>query len=333
MVLQGNCSPLNTSFDYATVETTDVDEHAACLSNWEQDYEQLSPGAFRGRLEEVRIGPIHLYRETISQAVLMHGATKPGTTTWAVAAVEQGAGWLGGHQIDFNYLVRLSQYSEFEVATRGAADVVVVSIDSEYLGDYVRRAEGIDFETETSQHQALQAIGCNVGSLRDLLMETLAVTANGSRLLEREPLRRVLLHSMCDELIARDKQLAAPIMTADVTAGTRQRVVREARQYMSEHIDEAISVVDLCEAIGVSCRTLQYSFQDVLQMSPVAYLRSSRLNGMRRDLRRGGDESVGDRCARWGFWHLSRFAAEYRRMFGELPSETLSRARSLTRRS
>ena len=28
-------------------------------------------------------------------------------------------------------------------------------------------------------------------------------------------------------------------------------------------------------------------------------------------------------CDGWGFWHLSRFAQEYRHMFGEMPSETL----------
>jgi AraC family ethanolamine operon transcriptional activator len=31
---------------------------------------------------------------------------------------------------------------------------------------------------------------------------------------------------------------------------------------------------------------------------------------------------VQDIAARWGFWHLSHFANDYRRMFGELPSET-----------
>jgi AraC family ethanolamine operon transcriptional activator len=96
---------------------------------------------------------------------------------------------------------------------------------------------------------------------------------------------------------------------------------------MKAHAEEPINVPDLCEAIHVSRRTLQYSFQDVLQMSPVTYLRALRLNGVRRDLRRGGDEPVADRAARWGFWHLSRFAADYRHMFGELPSETLGHAR------
>jgi AraC family ethanolamine operon transcriptional activator len=97
---------------------------------------------------------------------------------------------------------------------------------------------------------------------------------------------------------------------------------------MTEHAEEPITVPDLCEAIHVSRRTLQYSFQDVLQMSPVAYLRALRMNGVRRDLRRGGHEVIADRAAHWGFWHLSRFASDYRRMFGELPSETLRHART-----
>jgi len=29
--------------------------------------------------------------------------------------------------------------------------------------------------------------------------------------------------------------------------------------------------------------------------------------------------SVSDVACRWGFWHLSRFAAHYRGLFGELP--------------
>lgn len=59
-----------------------------------------------------------------------------------------------------------------------------------------------------------------------------------------------------------------------------------------------------------------------MQISPVTYLRALRLNQVRTELRRECTATVGEIAARWGFWHPSRFAADYRAMFGELPSAT-----------
>ena len=36
-----------------------------------------------------------------------------------------------------------------------------------------------------------------------------------------------------------------------------------------------------------------------------------------------GEVSVQDAAARWGFWHLGQFSRDYKRQFGELPSQTL----------
>ena len=36
-------------------------------------------------------------------------------------------------------------------------------------------------------------------------------------------------------------------------------------------------------------------------------------------------DSVGDLAAKMGYWHSGQFAADYRRQFGELPSDTLKR--------
>jgi AraC family ethanolamine operon transcriptional activator len=50
-----------------------------------------------------------------------------------------------------------------------------------------------------------------------------------------------------------------------------------------------------------------------------------KLNAIRQVLKRsrGTNERVSDVALRSGFSHFGRFAEEYRRLFGERPSETL----------
>lgn len=114
-----------------------------------------------------------------------------------------------------------------------------------------------------------------------------------------------------------------------LTAYGRCQLVKRAREFIMDRIDEPLQVGTLCRALQVSRRSLQYAFQEFLGTSPAGYLRVLRLNGARGDLLRSqGRVTVQEVIARWGFWHSSRFSAEYRAMFGELPSATLAAQRA-----
>jgi len=62
-------------------------------------------------------------------------------------------------------------------------------------------------------------------------------------------------------------------------------------------------------------------------MGPMAFLRRRRLEAARRDLFATSprEVSITEVALRYAFAHLSRFAADYRRCFGESPTETLRR--------
>ena len=70
------------------------------------------------------------------------------------------------------------------------------------------------------------------------------------------------------------------------------------------------------------------AFHRFLGMGPGNYLRQRRLSAARHELLTAPlrAETVTEVAFRWGFWHLSRFAREYRSMFGESPSETVRRS-------
>jgi AraC family ethanolamine operon transcriptional activator len=93
--------------------------------------------------------------------------------------------------------------------------------------------------------------------------------------------------------------------------------------------DGLITIADLCRATRLSRRTLHYAFKEHFGVTPKAYLTAIRLEGVRRELvPQDTPVKVADVANHWGFWHMGHFAADYRRQFGELPSESLRRRRS-----
>ena len=134
-----------------------------------------------------------------------------------------------------------------------------------------------------------------------------------------------------EAVIASVLDILVPLIAgADEAVGygwsNRYEIVRRAREYILDRIEEPLQISDICRDLGVSRRGLQYSFQEVLGINPIAFLRILRLNRARYDLVRiGAALQVKDVIDRWGFWHPSRFSREYKQMFEELPSETLRR--------
>ncbi|MDQ0381129.1 AraC family transcriptional regulator [Amycolatopsis thermophila] len=100
--------------------------------------------------------------------------------------------------------------------------------------------------------------------------------------------------------------------------------VRAALDLIQAHPERNLTVAELAEAVGTTARGLQRGFRELVGTSPGAYLRAARLDRVREELVVGGPGvNVTDVATKWGFFHLSRFAQQYRTRFGVLPSETL----------
>ncbi|MGG7518131.1 AraC family transcriptional regulator [Allorhizobium undicola] len=115
-------------------------------------------------------------------------------------------------------------------------------------------------------------------------------------------------------------------LLAEKPASAEPKQVRRALDFMQAHLDRPISVEDIAAASGVGVRALQQAFKDFKSTTPMACLQDMRMAAVRRELleARPG-ESVSSISARWGFTHAGRFAIEYRRRFGQSPSDTLRR--------
>lgn len=107
-------------------------------------------------------------------------------------------------------------------------------------------------------------------------------------------------------------------------ASTRGYIVdKSCELFFNNFENEEFGVLDLCAKLRVSRRTLQYSFESIVGMSPSNYIRNVRLNVARKILVCSPGEKVQAAAFDAGFNHLGRFSKYYQEFYGELPSETL----------
>jgi AraC-like DNA-binding protein/tetratricopeptide (TPR) repeat protein len=112
------------------------------------------------------------------------------------------------------------------------------------------------------------------------------------------------------------------------------RDVRSAVERMRRSVSDPISMRDLARHCGVAERTLNKHFRAFLGLSPMRYLQQLRLAAARETLLAGQvGLSVTEVAKRYCFNHFGRFAAQYRRAFGEAPSVTLANTRAALRAS
>lgn len=106
------------------------------------------------------------------------------------------------------------------------------------------------------------------------------------------------------------------------------RVVRLAEEYIEASWNRAITIEELAAQTNTSIRSLFREFKKSRGYSPMTFAKTVRLRRANQILQVPTQRtSVSEVAFKCGFGNLGHFARDYREMFAELPSETLSRTR------
>lgn len=117
-------------------------------------------------------------------------------------------------------------------------------------------------------------------------------------------------------------------------AGALPADLVRALGWLRGHLSEPVQLDLLAQVAGVRPRTLETHFKMFLGLTPLGWVRRMRLARARQEfIRRGTSTTVTDVALNSGFTQFGRFAAEYRKAFGELPSATVRRAKEISARS
>ncbi len=280
-------------------------------------------GPFQGRVQFLELGGIQVFRAAVNRRVHVAGWPPPDYFGCApVLTANENAVWRGRRLKTGQVRVLVPGQQADHVTAADHYQLVALAVD----GDLVRQGApvlgGFDLEERLAGREAVTTgsaccrdLWSYLVGLLDLAQARPDLLAEPGRLIEHECLRRFV------GLLARpngDRSACRP--------STRARLVRRADDCMRASLGRPLSLLHLCRELDVSERTLHYAFQEVRGLSPMAYFQAGRLNAVRKELKAAAANTptVHEIAQRWGFSHTGEFAAAYRRLFGELPSQTLN---------
>lgn len=298
-------------------EAYDADLHASNLTGWQQEYDQTSRGVFYGRIVELPFDGLQVFCEHTSQALQQKCVVWPNSVWLGIPLAEQEESRINGLTIKGNTIMCRPGSCDFQLSTPQDYDLYGLVVDRLKL---IKMASihGVDLNwKELTEYGRLGVPDKTLEEVRFVLARLLSMQNKTTPpRLQQDIVMMALLEVLKEE---------TPQPAKTQSYYHRKKVVDCARQFLDHHLDEPVTVTQLCEVTNVSRRTLQYSFESILGISPIQYLRISRLNGVRRNLVQAEKgQSVSDIAAQWGFWHLSQFAKDYKQLFGETPSKTLT---------
>ena len=289
----------------------DFDQYAHLIKQADIEHFQLDAGGFDGALFQLIYGPVILSRHSMNRTILQRGKGIEGYTTFLIPGnMRQDFIWRK-RRLKGNVIGILQGGMEHNCITKPNFYGLPVSIENNYLKslslnlgypDFLsllnkKESFVIPIELALKLHYVIQK-NCsdNMANKEDILFE----------------IPKKIIEAISETVI--DNQF--------LQGGSRRRIFRKGQEFMHEHLENPISILGLCREIGVSERNLRYAFKDQTGLSPKQYLQRYKLNQVRKLLKSGNFERIVDVGHRFGYWHTGQFAADYKNLFGELPSET-----------
>lgn len=307
-----------------TLRTRDADELAEGFRRWELRFRQLGGGSFRGELKFLQLGGTQIIRASGNRRLQAQGSLPPGSFGFApVLPSNAGAIWRG-RRCQTGQVITIDPGQEGDHMSAADYLMVGLTVDGDFFRECAAVLGGFDPAERLVGRLAVTSSPACYRALTTHLRELLDLVEARPDLLAQPRTRRRVEQECVRRVVAVIAQSTGGDRT-ECWSSNRERLVRRADDYMRACVGEPLSLLDLCRELGVSERTLHYAFQEVRGLSPMAYFRAIRLNAVRQELKTAPDTAtVHEIAQRWGFWHTGEFAAAYRRLFGELPSQTLN---------
>ena len=307
------------SVNLCTAYVNDIDEFSDLIKIQSLRVTQTGRGQFKGSLTSCTLDRGMILIGTGTNGYISEGAYAPDVITLGMIIEADQPSLVNGTQVV-------------------AGNFAIVDGEVDYLHRHAPHTSWLALQI---RREDLQALGVN----RLPLKYTGLLNHKPSHF----PLVR-MVHSIAEELNCREMQQPLSFNTEtayrDIATQVAYILTEDARplclsrhdylqtaatvtDYLQAHRSEAIHVCDLCGMTGKNERTLERICQKAFDMPPRTLIKMHRLNAVRVAIKNAAADAkptITELAMAFGFMHLGRFSADYKKLFGELPSQTLLQA-------
>ena len=310
------------------VEISDPTAAGAGIELIEQDVVQLQPMPLRARRVIVRLGMSAVVFYSTNRRVRTRTSARTGLLAYVTFGPKSN-GTVNGLPVSAGLILAAAPDAEASfVADAGYESITLLLPPDEIRAHLAARQREDEFRVPRGV-ETLQIDGDNARRLFEWGKRLVDTAARQPALFNDRETDRIAAHVELVELLlailggAHDFEPSR----SDRTRQAQSLIVKTVEEFALSQTDTQLYVSDLCRVAGVSERTLEYAFKEVMGLTPVTYLIRLRLHRVRRALLAAtqGTTTVSTEALDWGFWHFGEFSRAYRDCFGELPSDTLRR--------
>ena len=285
-------------------------------AHWDTNFYHFEKGAIEASFRLAQSDEFQVVENTFKKGVLIRGGIPSGTVVFAVASAPEQH--YQGRLVTPGDIVLIRNEDEIEYRCRGFTRIFTAAIGEAVLSRALEARWGMTIETLGQSKLLPVRAGMSIIQLQEELNSFLApgMTDLPSRGLSPDERLRDLFF-----------KYAMPPDGSDTSRALRHKLAQRVEAYLRVHFRNPISIMSLCHELNVRERTIHQGFRERYAVSPYEYVKMLRIDAARKALLSASrEDSVTEIALEVGFTHLGRFSVEYRNLFGESPSATLSRS-------
>ena len=320
-----DAADIDGGLSWLDLATTDAEHAADVQRSWmPTEYDQIDGGAFAGRFQQASFQDTLVAAEQQNRTVLKRLYFPPDYCSVSLVRSVSGRARCDLDAISQGTVGYLPSNNDYEVLLP-PSEIVYVRLRQD---QFLQAANTLGYDLPGDGGQPLMFDSIDPSHLSDMVETLMSIqhSPDPSQLaaVNHEYLGKVVLGRILSIFSNSSAR------SSGISLGSAYRITQAAQALIESSPEEPLTVMTLCQGLGVSRASLQRCFLQIHGVAPLAYLRMRRLNCARRALKaaRGTSVTVTAIAMHWGFFHFARFAQNYFDQFGELPSTTLGRSGS-----